>query len=173
MTTTEYKQTSYYTLEPHARTITPDSGCIPIEEIATRVYGKPYSSLRGCQYDNENLPNDSVALYHLANEGNFEEALDQFDDSEIYLGRNKEIGEAVYKRGMTEMQYWLTITVAERPEDATVDANPPELMDLEGAVFPERHFADRAFTPSLGAVLADLIRRGELPRGNYIYRHWW
>ncbi|MFD8609485.1 hypothetical protein [Streptomyces sp. NPDC059631] len=40
-------------------------------------------------------------------------------------------------------------------------------------MFEDRFFADRAFSPSLGLVLADLIRRGELPRGDYLFRHWW
>lgn len=173
MTIAEYKQTPYYTLEPHAHTISPGSGHIPIEEIATRVYDKPYNSLRGCQYDNENLPNDSVALYHLTDDDDFEELLGQFDDTEMYLGWDKENNRGVYRWGLTPLEYWLTIKVANRPEEVTVDANPPKYADLEGAVFSDRHYADRAFTPSLGAVLADLIRRGELPRGDYIYRHWW
>lgn len=52
-------------------------------------------------------------------------------------------------------------------------AETPEGADLEGAVFSDQHYADRAFTPSLGGILADLIRRGELRRGNYIFKHWW
>lgn len=173
MTTPTYRSTSYFTLDPHVEGADNASGHIPIDVIATRVYGRPYNSLRGCQRDNENLPNDSVALYGFADEGHFEEALGGFDDTELYLGWDKENARTVIKCGMTGLQYWLSIRIAERPEEVTVDANPEAGTDLEGAVFKDRFFADRAFTPGLGGVIADLIRRGELPRGNYIYRHWW
>lgn len=173
MTTPDYKQTSYFTLDPHVDTADNESGRIPIDVIATRVYGKPYNSLRGCERDKENLTNDSVALYPFAEDGEFEEELDRFDEPEVYLGLDRGAKCSKYKQGMTEIEYWLSIKVADRPEDVTVDANPPKGADLEGAVFEDRFFADRAFTPSLGGVIADLIRRGELPRGNYIYRHWW
>lgn len=165
-----YQATTYFTLDPHADE---DSGDIPIDVIASRVYGKVYHSLRGCQRDAENLPNHSEKLYCFTDDDNFEEALEGFDSREIYLGYNRETGQSVIKRGMTEMEYWLSIRIAERREDATVDANPPKHMDLEGAVFEDAFFAARAFTPSLEIVIADLIRRGELPRGNFIYRHWW
>jgi hypothetical protein len=172
MTPVTYQPVSYLTLDPHAET-GDGSGWIPIDEIASRVYGKPYNSLRGCQRDDDRLNNDTVKLYHLADEDDFEEALDGFDSTEIYLGFDRETRQGVRKQGMTQLDYWLSITVAEHPEDVTVDANPPEHADLEGAVFQSAHFADCAFTPSLEAVLADLIRRGELPRANYIYRHCW
>lgn len=165
-----YQATAYFTLDPHADE---GSGAIPIDVIASRAYGKVYHSLRGCQRDAENLPNDSVKLYHLMDDDDFEEALERFDSREIYLGWDPEARRPVIKQGMTEMEYWLSILIAERREDATVDANPPEHMDLEGSVFEDAFFAARAFTPSLEIVIADLIRRGELPRGNYIYRHCW
>lgn len=166
-------QTSYFTLDPHLGEDDDWSGNIPINLIASRVYGKPYNSLRGCQRDDDRLNNDSVKLYHFASEGDFEEALGSFDSTEIYLGWDREAKQPVTKYGMTELDYWFSIKIAERPEDATVDANPPDHADLEGAVFEDRFFADRAFTPSLGGVIADLIRRGELPRGNFIYLHGW
>lgn len=165
-----YQATPYFTLDPHADG---GSGEIPIDVIASRVYGKVYHSLRGCQRDTENLPNDSVKLYHLTDEDDFGEALEGFDSRKIYLGYDRGTGQSVYKHGMTQVEYWLSIRIAERREDATVDANPPEHMDLEGAVFEDAFFAARAFTPSLEVVLADLIRRGEIPRGNFIYRHEW
>lgn len=171
--TSEYESTSYFTLDPHVKT-GDGSGCIPIDEIASRVYGKPYNSLRGCQLETSNPPNnDSVVLYDFADDGEFEEALGVFDGTEIYLGWDREARQSRIKTGMTQLDYWRSIKIAERPEDVTVEANPPDCMDLEGAVFEDRIFADRSFTPYLRGVIADLIRRGELPRGNYIYRHWW
>ena len=58
-------------------------------------------------------------------------------------------------------------------EAILVEVNPPETKDLTNAVFAEEFYAQRAFSPSLGSVIADLIRRGDLPRGNYLFRHWW
>jgi hypothetical protein len=172
MTSAQYEAVGYFTLDPHAE-IGDGSGYIPIDVIASRVYGKKYNSLRGCQRDSPNLCNDAEKVYMFASEGDFEEELYSFDQTEIYLGWDREAGESRVKQGMTQLDYWLSIKIAERPEDVTVEANPPEHMDLEGAVFESEFFAARAFTPSLGGVIADLIRRGELPRGNYIYRHWW
>ncbi|MFJ4003987.1 hypothetical protein ACIPWL_11070 [Streptomyces sp. NPDC090023] len=169
----QYTRYSIYMLEPHAEYVTAENGHIPIEAIAERVYGKPYNSLRGCQRDDEHIPNDSVKLYELASEGAYEEALDQFDEERVYLGWDSGIGETVYKTGMTELDYWLSIRVADENTPATVEANPPDTQDLENAVFESRFFADRAFSPSLELILADLIRRDELPRGDYLFRHWW
>ncbi|MEH0644454.1 hypothetical protein QBB33_23740 [Streptomyces scabiei] len=153
--------------------MTAENGYIPIEAIAERVYGKPYSSLRGCQRDDEHIGNDSVKLYELTSDGDYLQALGDLDGAEIYLGWDSRTGESAFKTGMTELDYWLSIRVADENTPATVGANPPATQDLENAVFEDRFFADRAFSPSLRLVLADLIRRGELPRGDYLFRHWW
>lgn len=169
----EYTPRSIYMLEPHADHATAENGYIPIEAIAERIYGKPYSSLRGCQRDDEYIGNDSVKLYELASNQGYLQALGDLDDAEIYLGRDFRTGESAYKTGLTEIDYWLSIRVANGSAPATVEANPPATRDLENAVFEDRFFADRAFSPSLRLVLGDLIRRGELPRGDYLFRHWW
>ncbi|MEV6583561.1 hypothetical protein AB0M92_36065 [Streptomyces sp. NPDC051582] len=153
--------------------MTAENGHIPIEAIAERVYGKPYSSLRGCQRDDEHIGNDSVKLYELTSDENYLEALGALDDAEMYLGRDSRTGESIVKTGMTELDYWLSIRVADENTPATVEANPPATQDLENAVFESRFFADRAFSPSLELILADLIRRRELPRADYLFRHWW
>ncbi|MFE7116564.1 hypothetical protein ACFU99_14245 [Streptomyces sp. NPDC057654] len=171
--TPAYTPRSIYILEPHAHYATAENGYIPIEAIAERVYGKPYSSLRGCQRDGEHIGNDSVKLYELTSDEDYLEALDYLDDAEIYLGRDSRTGKSVFKTGMTKLDYWLSIRVADKNTPATVEANPPATQDLENAVFEKRFFADRAFSPSLRLVLGDLIRRGELPRGDYLFRHWW
>ncbi|MGW5929318.1 hypothetical protein ACWF2L_24165 [Streptomyces anulatus] len=169
----EYKPRSIYMLEPHADHATTENGYIPIESIAERTYGKPYSSLRGCQQDDEDIGNDSVKLYELASDEDYLQALGDLDDAEMYLGRDSRTGESTFKTGMTELDYWLSIRVADKNTPAAVEANPPPTQDLENAVFENRFFADRAFSPSLRLVLGVLIRRGELPRGNYLFRHWW
>ncbi|MDJ0460303.1 hypothetical protein [Streptomyces sp. H27-C3] len=169
----EYTPRSVYMLEPHADHATAENGCIPIEAIVERIYGKPYSSLRGCQRDDEHIGNDSVKLYELTSNEDYLQALSDLDDAEIYLGCDSRTGESAFKTGVTELDYWLSIRVADESAPATVEANPSATRDLEDAVFEDRFFADRAFSPSLRLVLGDLIRRGELPRGNYLFRHWW
>ncbi|MFJ2778176.1 hypothetical protein [Kitasatospora sp. NPDC087315] len=169
----EYTPHSIYVLEPHVEYVSAENGYIPIESIAGRIYGKPYSSLRGCQRDDEHIGNDSVKLYELASDEEYLQAVDDFDAVTIYLGWDSRTGTSVYKSGMTALEYWLSIRVADESAPATVEANPPPTQDLENAVFEDRFFADRAFSPSLRLILGDLIRRGELPRGNYLYRHWW
>lgn len=171
--TATYTPRNYYTLEPHARLANAENGFIPIETIAERVYGKHYNSLRGCQSDQETLPNDSVKIYDLESDDDYEQALHDFDRTEIYLGYDRAQQQGVTKTGITALDYWLSISVSTDPAKVTAQPNPPETTDLEGAVFEDYFYADLAFTPSLEGVLADLIRRGELPRGNYIFRHWW
>ncbi|MHC3392374.1 hypothetical protein ACLQ2E_23350 [Streptomyces lavendulocolor] len=169
----EYTPYSIYVLEPHADYATAENGYIPIGAIAERVYGKPYSSLRGCQRDDEHIRNDSEKRYELTSDEDYQEALEAFDDTEVYLGWDARTRESVIKTGMTELDYWLSIRIADENTPATVQANPPETQDLENAVFEDRFFADRAFSPSLKLVLADLIRRDEIPRGDFLFRHWW
>lgn len=168
-----YTPYSIYVLEPHADWATAENGYIPIEALAERVYGKPYNSLRGCQRDDEHIGNDSVKLYEFTSGDDYFEALDAFDDVKMYMGWDSRTGESVIKTGMTAVDYWLSIRVADENTPATVEANPPRTQDLEGAVFEDRFFADRAFSPSLRLILADLIRRGEVPRGDFLFRHWW
>ncbi|MEU5137025.1 hypothetical protein [Streptomyces californicus] len=169
----EYKAYSIYVLEPHADCVTSENGYIAIETLVERVYGKPYNSLSGCQRDDEHIGNDSVKLYELTSDDVYLDALAAFDDTDLYLGWNSDTRESVHKTGMTELDYWLSIRIADKSTPATVEANPPKTQDLENAVFESRFFADRAFSPSLERVLADLIRRGELPRSDYLFRHWW
>lgn len=146
---------------------------IPIDVIAEQVYGKPYSSLRGCERHRDNIPNDTYLIFRLANDEEYEEALDNFDETSIYLGYNPQTKESVIKEGMTQLEYWLSIKIDPTPGAATVEPNPPAYTDLENAVFEEAFFADRVFSPSLEGVLADLIRRGVLPKANYIFDHSW
>lgn len=171
--TSSFKARLFYTIEPHAKWV--EEGQISIEEIAERVYGKPFSSLQASRMDNEDIRNDSFVVYEFTDDSDYEEELFYLDEPEVYLGYNAAADDYLTKKGMTPLDYWLSISWVGRngAEEATVDANPPEGTDLEGAVFPSMFFAQRAYTPGLKGVLADLIRRGELPRGNYIFKHWW
>ena len=205
----------YFILDPNVDVYDEGEKLIPINALAEEAYGKPFDSLRACQMDNENLSNDQVAEYCLADDFVYEDYLGNFDSTEIYLGFDRATMKSAVKTGMTMVEYWKTITwlpegssseATVSPEDVAlwrameendpallasipyqlerkrryeageltlVEVNPPETKDLEGAVFQDKFFAQRAYSPSLGAVLADLIRRNVLPRGNYIYRHSW
>lgn len=181
----QYRSRTVYTLEPHAQWADEKNGYIPIETIVEKVYGKPYSSLRGCQRNAENLGNDQVVLIELASEDDYLQALFDLDggkweDGEVvfepgvYLGYDRDKGETVVKNGVTEIEYWLSFDVADNPDQADFEYRPEdECADLTGKTFADRFFMDDTFSPSLRLVLADLIRRGELPQADYLFRHWW
>lgn len=171
--TSSLKPGLFYTIEPHSSWV--EEGQVAIEELVERVYGKPFSSLQACRMDKENIGNDSFMVYELEDEDTYEDALHDFDDTELYLGYNRQTGESLTKIGVTSLDYWLSISWVGRngAEEATVEANPEEGTDLQGAIFPDDFFAQRAYSPSLEGILADLIRRGELPRANYIFKNWW
>lgn len=111
----EYTSRSIYILEPHADLVTAENRYIPIEAIAKRVYGKPYSSLRGCQRDEEHIGNDSVKLYELTSDEDYLQALGDLDDAEIYLGWDSRTGESAFKTGVAELDYWLSIRITHQP----------------------------------------------------------
>ncbi|MFE7116569.1 hypothetical protein ACFU99_14270 [Streptomyces sp. NPDC057654] len=50
--------------------------------------------------------------------------LDNLDDTKIYLGQDSRTGKSVFKTGMTELDYWLSVRVADESAPATVEANP-------------------------------------------------
>ena len=162
---------SYYWLEPHERWT--DEGQIWIDGLATKVYGKTFDSLRAAQQEDDRLGNDQVKIYNFEDESDYLQAIHDFDEKEIYLGYNERLRQSFSKSGMTAMEYWLSIKTSDNPDEVTVEANPPVGTDLEGAVFEDIFYANRAFSPGLRLVLADLIRRGEIPQANYIFHHWW
>lgn len=166
---TTYTPLPFYYLTPRP---SDNPNHIPISEIATRVYGKPYNALEGCRNDFEHFGNDSHVIYLFDPSeplDDYEEALYRFDEPEIYLGWNYHTRESVFKTGMTQVEYWKTLTVD--PENGEYAPDTPQ--DLEGFVFNSQFLLDRHLTPSLRDILADLIRRGELPRGNYIFDRSW
>ena len=174
MTHPTYTTTAYYTLEPHTQWADEENGYIPINAIAERVYGRPYNSLLGSAMDRENpLANDQVAIYKLENEDDYEQALYDFRDDELYLGFNPFTRKGLVKSGMTALDYWFSMSVDPNTTNPEIQYQGCEGVDHEGVVFKDQTSADRAYTPSLQGILADLIDKGELPRGNYIFRHWW
>lgn len=168
------KPHTYYIIEPHSSHV--KEGEVDITEIATRVYGKPFDALSSCQAADDQVGNDQVVLFNLSDDEMYLDRLFDFDDTDIYLGLDRS-GTAHYHNGHTRMDYWLSVKWAGMDgitkDDVTVEANPPECADLYGAVFEAEHYAQRCTSVPLDSILADLIRREELPRGDYIFRHWW
>ena len=164
----QYTQKSYYFIEPHTQWVMP--GQIDISTIAKRVYGKAYDSLRGYQQMDEEARNDTNYLIHI--EDCYKSLLSAFDGrDELYLGYDHVKLKGVYRPDTNPLEYWLSIKID--PEEPNALYNPHPTQDLFGAVFSESFYAERAYTLPLDLVLADLIRRGELPMGDFILRHWW
>lgn len=157
---------------------------LDIEELATRVYGKPFDSLRSAQAGDDNLRNYMYIPYFLEEEDDYLEELNMVDHKEVYLGWDTETGEGTYHKGHTYIEYWLSVKWERMNGDdslvATVDHNNPEHMDKYGAIYPSTYsaaknndFAQRETSAPLSHILADLIRKGELPRANYLFDHSW
>lgn len=164
----QYTQKSFYFIEPHTQWVKP--GQIDISTIAERVYGKTYDPLRGYQQMNETCSNDTE--YVILIEDSYEWLLQEFDGREdLYLGYDHLKREGVYRPDTNPLEYWLSIKID--PEDPNALYNPLPTQDLFGAVFNDPFYAERAYTLPLNLVLADLIRRGEIPMGDFIFRHWW
>lgn len=163
-----YKKQSFYFIEPHARWV--DDGDIHLEPIVERVYGKKYDSLRGYQQTNDSAVNDTKYVLYIAS--SYLDLLHEFDDnSSLYLGYDPVKKESVFRENITPLEYWLSIKVD--PDDPNAIANPYSGQDLYGAVFESSFYAERSYTLPMDILLADLIRRGELPMGDYIFNHWW
>ena len=164
----QYTQKSYYFIEPHTQWVKP--GEIDISTIAKRAYGKTYDPLRGYQQMNDTCSNDTD--YVIPIKDSYEYLLSEFDNrGDFYLGYDHVNRRSVYRPDTNPLEYWLSIKID--PKDPNALVNPPEFQDLFGAVFSESFYADRAYTLPLNLVLVDLIRRGELPMGDFIFRHWW
>lgn len=162
----------FYILEPHrdwAR-----RGEIPLEDIAERVYGRPWSSLAASSADEVDgtLPNGALVELDFRDRDCYEEALEKFDSRELYLGRDP-AGNELTKIGLTQMEYWLSIQPTADANIADYNKFTAEGRDLEGALVHSYDGTIRQGIPGLRMVVADLIRRGELPRGRFLFRHWW
>lgn len=151
-----------------------DFGDIPLEEIAERVYGRPWSSLAASSADEVDgtLPNGATVELDFKDTEIYEDALEDFDSRELYLGRDP-AGNELTKVGLTQMEYWLSIRSTEDASIADYDKFTAMGRDLEGALIHSYGGVIREGIPGLRMVVADLIRRGELPRARFLFRHWW
>lgn len=157
-----YVPKSYYSIGRY-------SGEVPVETIFERVYGKPFNILEASSVDREGLANDTLVSIGLSNQSLYEEALEEFDSTEIVLGHDSNWN-SIKKIGLTAMEYWLSISYTQDRSEVTHPSGAG-IQDLEGATLLT--WDGRVSPPGLRSVLADLIRRGEIPRGNYLFYHSW
>lgn len=157
-----YVPKSYYSIGRY-------SGEVPVETIFERVYGRAFNIIEASAMDREGLPNDTLVSINMSNQSTYEEALADFDSREIVLGRDSNRN-PIKKIGLTAMDYWLSINYTQNHSEVTHPSGTG-IQDLEGATL--LHWDGRVPIPGLRSILADLIRRGEIPRGDYLFYHSW
>lgn len=145
------KSSTLYELElnDHAG---PDS----LDMIIRRVYDR--RSYQGQQVG-DMLPNDSYHEWDLSTEEDVEECLLGYDESGQYV-----LGGAV--------QRWLNL-----PQPVYAETPYGDTPTWKGGYWGEGHqyYLDyiRDLAPNPKTLLADLIRRGEMPYGRYLIHCWW
>lgn len=144
-------------------------GQVPVAAIVAEVYGKEISLLEANTVDRDGLANDTLVSINLSDEGTYQEALQEFDSTEIVLGYDQN-WKSILKRGLTAMDYWLSVKIT---SDYSAVTHPQEdgIQDLEGATLLS--WDGRVPPPGLRSILADLMRRGQIPRGDYLFYHSW
>jgi len=143
-------------------------GQVPAEEIVARVYGR-YVNFIDAIATEVGIPNDTLVEIPLGSDSDYEEALAEFDLKEIILGYTSN-GKPIKKIGLTELEYWLSVKRTDKPSEVTPRDRGPQ--DLEGATLMIGDHRSPP-PPGLRGLLADLIRRGEIPRGDYLFDHSW
>jgi hypothetical protein len=119
-----------------------------LDSIATRVYGRKYVG----QQTGDMLGNDSVHHYDMS-----EYEVDQLDfdmnqePRQHYVDWDPITQQAIYAEGVNWFEYWLGLDESKFKHDFEIYRQAPE----------PRY------------VLADLIKRGELPYGQYLLRVSW
>lgn len=118
-----------------------------LDSIATRVYGRRYVG----QQTGRMLDNDSVHHYDMSEDEVEQLVFDmEQEPKRHYIRYDPHTKEGVYAEGVNWFEYWLGLDEAEHSS-----------KDIDHAA-PEPHY-----------VLADLIKRGELPYGQYLLRVSW
>ncbi len=123
--------------------------------VIERVYGHPMDLLAASINDNpwDGTPNDSYILHDLTVGADYkldlEWDLKKFDEP-------SKLGPDEKTAGRTEMEYWQSLFPADGEE-----------------LTPEIRNELRDYAPGLKGVLADLVRRGEIPAAKYLFFHSW
>ncbi len=169
-----FRTRSYYILEPHSQWV--NDGEIPIEEVFKRVYGRAWSSLMAAAVDEVDgtLPNGALVEIDFSDPttGFYEDVLEDFDSKEILIDGGSSRG-LISKEGMTQMEYWLSIEPTANRAEADFDHFSAMGKDISNSKLHSYDGIVRPGTPRLTMVVADLIRRGELPRARFLFNYWW
>lgn len=123
-----------------------------LDAIATRVYGREYKG----QQTGDMIYNDSHVVYDMSAEA--VEELNSEMSSEPkrhYLDYDPITEEHKYAEGVNWFEYWLGL------EEKEIFPGYTDMTDIIRAA------------PTPNHVLADLIKRGELPYGTYVMSVWW
>lgn len=168
MTTYEPSPTTWFVLnEGHV-----DGTPYPLPEhlslnlIATEVYGKEYHG----QQTGDMLPNDSVHRYVMDEEA-VETELWENGPVRHYLGYDSMRGNTVYAEGISTFDYWQSLSHSDDPSKVTAHSSS-DLVDHRGGVY-RFDFEVYRQAPEPRWVIADLIKKGHLPYGNYLlYVSW-
>ncbi len=147
---------------------------LSLNAIATEYYGSKYIA----QQTGEMLPNDSTHHYNMS-----PEEVDQWcadmEDKRHYLGYVPVAkgtgdfggnGKTVYHVGHNQFEYWLSLR--HDPDNPDNSDNPHPGEDHYGESF-KHDFQVYRQAPEPWYVLADLIRNGVLPHGDYLMEVSW
>lgn len=139
-----------------------------LDSIASRVYGCPYHG----QQTGDMLPNDSVHLYDMSDPDENMEYLDHWDED---LVESNKVSYAKIKADVLARDGYLPSSLQ--------DTHIPESVEYSGGLgmikywqeLPEGRydFVKYRQAPEPRIILADLIRRGELPAGVYLLTVMW
>ena len=169
MDTSTYTPQQVYRLSPY---VEGDGVIINIDQVVCEQYGREYSSLRGAQNYDEHLYNGAYLFFTLSSDEDYEQALWDLDEPGVYLGYNYLTRESLVLPDVSSLEYWNSLSVAPSRDLATV-GDYTKLKDCRGKTFPDQFSLDAYYTPPLPWIVADMIRRGALPRGDYLYHHDW
>lgn len=135
---------------------TPSAGATnALQAVIERVYGHSLDLLAASINDNpwDGTPNDSYILHDLRHSP--DDSLGLEWDLRKFDAPSK-LGPDEKPAGRTEMEYWQSLLPAEGEE-----------------LTPELRNELRDYAPGLKGVLADLVRRGEIPAAKYLFFHSW
>lgn len=151
-------------------------GDLNISAVAERVYGRPFNAAWSGIRDGVGGRTEH-ALYEFGDQNTYRRALRAADSTRILLGHSNDWErKPVYHVGHTAIDYWLSTSWPGLGDttDADVSDFDPFLddgpHDFYGVVFHSERSAAIDTAPPMRQVLADLIRRREIPRGDYLFQ---
>lgn len=139
-----------------------------LDSIASRVYGCPYHG----QQTGDKLPNDSVHLFDMSDTEENMENLDHWTAEQVE--RNKE-DYAKIKADVLARDGYLPSSLQETyiPESVEYSGGLGMIKYWQELPDGRNDFEKYRQAPEPRVILADLIRRGELPAGVYLLTVMW